>query len=119
MVFQSRKVERSGIAEAVEGRILIYVHKEAMLDDVERRHPARHYVMLDDKRQILGAMKDRWRDRLTTVLVRQGHYARDPAAPHPLFAPDITLESIGSLVGRELPMLLQAAGSWAAAKETV
>src|SRR6185369_14876751 len=88
-VFQPRKVERSGIWDAVEGRVLIYIHKEQMLDDVEQRYPARRYVMIDDKVRILAAMKDIWRDRLTTVFVRQGHYANDadlvanyPAADH-------------------------------------
>jgi hypothetical protein len=72
VVFQPLKVERSGLFEAVEGRVLIYIHKEAELDDVERRHPAAHYVLVDDKVRILAAVKARWGDRLTTVFPRQG-----------------------------------------------
>ena len=79
VVFQPRKIERSGLWEAVEGEVLVYIHKEQMLDDVERRYPARRYVMVDDKLRILTAMKAIWHDRLTTVFVRQGHYAHDPA----------------------------------------
>jgi FMN phosphatase YigB (HAD superfamily) len=98
VVFQPRKVQRSGLWEAVEGRVLIYIHKEQMLDDVEQRYPARHYVMVDDKLRILAAMKKTWRDRLTTVFPRQGHYAFDPnnLAAYP--PADITVERIGDLV---------------------
>ena len=78
VVFQPRKVERSGIAEAVDGRVLIYIHKEESLDDVERRFPARHYVLVDDKLRILTAVKKIWGARVTTVFVRQGSYAHDP-----------------------------------------
>src|SRR5262245_18210868 len=78
VVFQPRKVERSGIAEAVDGRVLIYIHKEESLDDVERRFPARHYVLIDDKLRILTAVKKIWGARVTTVFVRQGSYAHDP-----------------------------------------
>ena len=77
VVFQPRKVERSGLWAAVDGDVLIYIHKEEMLDDVERRYPARRYVMVDDKIKILAAIKARWKDRVTTVFVRQGHYAND------------------------------------------
>ncbi len=77
VVFQPRKVQRSGLWEAVEGHVLIYVHKERMMADVERRYPARHYVMVDDKLRILTAMKKVWGDRLTTVWPRQGRYALD------------------------------------------
>ena len=76
-VFQPRKIERSGLMEAVEGNILIYVHKEKELHDVERRYPAGHYFVFDDKLRILTAIKEQWRDRVTTVFVRQGHYAMD------------------------------------------
>jgi FMN phosphatase YigB (HAD superfamily) len=79
VVFQPRKVERSGLWAAVDGAVLIYVHKEQMLDDVERRYPADRYVMFDDKVRLLAAMKGVWGDRLTTVFVRQGHYAHDPS----------------------------------------
>lgn len=76
-VFQPRKVHRSGLWDAVEGRVLIYVHKEDELDDVERLFPARHYVMIDDKLRILHALKQSWGGRVTTVFPRQGHYATD------------------------------------------
>ena len=97
VVFQPRKIERSGLWEAVEGEVLVYNHKEQMLDDVERRYPARRYVMVDDKLRILTAMKHIWRDRLTTVFVRQGHYAYDPehlAGYHPA---DVAIERIEEL----------------------
>ena len=77
VVFQPRKIERSGLWAAVDGEVLIYIHKEQMLDDVERRYPAQRYVMVDDKLRILAAMKKIWGDRLTTVFVRQGHYAHE------------------------------------------
>ena len=79
VVFQPRKIQRSGLWEAVDGHVLIYIHKEEMLDAVARRYPARQYVMIDDKLRILAAMKDAWGDRLITVFARQGHYAFDPA----------------------------------------
>jgi len=102
VVFQPRKVQRSGLWQAVDGRVLIYIHKELMLDAVRKRYPARHYVMVDDKLRILSAMKAEWGERLTTVFPRQGHYALDPqeVAGHP--AADITIETIADL--RELPL---------------
>src|SRR5881409_2133993 len=78
VVFQPRKVQRSGLFEAVEGRVLIYIHKEQELEDVERRYPAKYYVLVDDKLRILAAIKRVWGARLTTVFPRQGHYAHDP-----------------------------------------
>jgi len=102
VVFQPRKIERSGIWGAVEGNVLIYIHKEQMLDDVERRYPARRYVMVDDKVRILAAMKRVWGDRLTTVFVRQGHYALDAAAVAKYPAADISIETIGDLVSANL-----------------
>ena len=105
VVFQPRKVQRSGLWEAVEGRVLIYVHKEQMLDDVERLYPARHYVMVDDKLRILAAMKRIWGDRLTTVWPRQGHYALDPKAIATYPSADLTIERIGDLVNYDLPAL--------------
>ncbi len=102
VVFQPRKIERSGIWGAVEGNVLIYIHKEQMLDDVERRHPAEHYVMVDDKVRILAAMKAIWGDRLTTVFVRQGHYALDAAAVARYPPPDVTVENIGDLSFEDL-----------------
>ena len=98
VVFQPRKIERSGLWAAVEGEVLIYVHKEQMLDDVERRYPARRYVMVDDKLRILAAMKKFWGDRLTTVFVRQGHYAHDAAQLTGFPAADVTIERVADLV---------------------
>jgi len=99
VVFQPRKVERSGIYEAVEGRVLIYIHKEQMLADVEARYPAKHYVLVDDKVRILAAVKQIWKDKLTSVFPRQGHYAMDAASVRSYPTPDITVERIGDLVG--------------------
>ena len=106
VVFQPRKVQRSGLWEAVEGRVLIYIHKEQMLDDVERHYPARHYIMVDDKLRILAAMKKVWGTRLTTVWPRQGHYALDPQAIAMFPPADLTLERIGDLVSYNLSVLL-------------
>jgi FMN phosphatase YigB (HAD superfamily) len=111
VVFQPRKVQCAGLWEAVDGRVLIYVHKEKMLDDVERRYPARHYVMVDDKLRILAAMKNIWSDRLTTVFPRQGHYALDPRIIAEYPAADLTLERIGDLVECDLPVLLRGAAA--------
>ena len=97
VVFQPRKVEQSGLWAAVEGEVLIYIHKERMLDDVERHYPARRYVVVDDKIHILAAMKAVWGDRLTTVFVRQGHYAHDAKLVAASPAADVTIESIGDL----------------------
>src|SRR5205085_5583411 len=77
VVFQPRKIERSGLFEAVEGNILIYIHKEHELHDVERRYPADRYILIDDKLRILAAFKEAWRDRVITIFPRQGHYALD------------------------------------------
>lgn len=98
-VIQPRKISASGIADAVGGNVLIYVHKETMLDDVERRFPARHYVMVEDKLRVLDALKRHWRERLTTVFVRQGHYAHDPKLVAKYPPAQITLERIGDLCG--------------------
>lgn len=97
VVFQPRKVQRAGLWDATEGRVLIYVHKEQMLDVIEHIHPARHYVMIDDKLRILAAMKAIWGDRLTTVFVRQGHYAFDIDAMAGLAPADLTIEHIADL----------------------
>ena len=108
VVFQPLKIHRSGLFEAVDGRVLIYIHKENELDDVELRHPAAHYVLVDDKVRILAAVKERWGSRLTTVFPRQGHYAHAPdAARHP--APDVTIERIADLTSYDMPALLDAA----------
>jgi hypothetical protein len=108
VVFQPRKVERAGLFDAVEKRVLIYIHKEQELDDVERRYPADHYVLVDDKIRILTAVKKVWGERLTTVFPRQGHYALAPeVASFP--PPDITLARIGDFCDCDLPRLLAAA----------
>jgi FMN phosphatase YigB (HAD superfamily) len=98
VVFQPRKVERSGLWSAVDGNVLIYVHKEHELEDVEARFPADHYVVVDDKLRILAALKKVWRERLTTVFPRQGHYAHDPAVLAAYPPADITVERIGDLL---------------------
>lgn len=103
VVFQPRKVRRSGLWDAVEGRVLIYLHKEKMLDSVAQRYPARHYVMVDDKVRILTAMKQSWGAKLTTIFPRQGHYALDAAEVAKYPAPDLTIESIGALARIDLP----------------
>ncbi|HWW84334.1 MAG TPA: HAD family hydrolase [Vicinamibacterales bacterium] len=97
VVFQPWKIERSGLWNAVKGDVLIYIHKEQMLDDVERRYPSRRYVMVDDKVRILAAMKAVWNDRLTTVFVRQGHYAVDQALVSSFPKADVTVDRIGDL----------------------
>ncbi len=109
-VLQPRKVESSGISEAVKGRVLIYIHKEQALDDVRQRYPAGHYVMVDDQVRLLTAVKQAWGPRVTTVFVRQGRYARDPRPPgHP--EADVTVNRIEELLGDELQPLLRPARS--------
>jgi len=103
VVFQPRKVQRSGIWEAVEGHVLIYIHKEEELDDVARRYPAQHYVLVDDKPRILAAVKEAWGERVTTIFPRQGQYARDAKAYRPA---DLTIERIGDLLTHDLSELL-------------
>ena len=99
VVFQPLKVERSGISEAVDGNVLIYIHKEKELDDVERRFPTSHYVLVDDKLRILTAVKKVWGARVTTIFPRQGHYAHDPQVLAGLPPADITIDRIGDLCG--------------------
>ena len=101
VVFQPLKIERSGLFEAVEGRVLIYIHKEQELAEVERLFPADRYVMIDDKVSILTAAKQFWRNRLITVFTRQGHYAMLPEVGNYPKA-DITVDRIGDLVGYEI-----------------
>lgn len=110
VVFQPHKVERSGIAEAVAGRVLIYVHKEAELADVKRRFPAEHYALIDDKLRILSAVKQIWRSQVTTVFVRQGHYATDQSILETYPAADISLGHIGDLLEFNLKKLREPAG---------
>ncbi|WP_036252440.1 HAD family hydrolase [Methylobacter sp. BBA5.1] len=111
VVFQPRKVLRSGLWDAVDGHVLIYIHKEQMLDAVEQRYPARHYVMVDDKLRILAAMKKIWDYRLTTVFPRQGHYALDPGNTAAYPPADLTVEQIGDLLHVDFSGLLDAAGA--------
>lgn len=106
VVFQPRKVQRSGLWDAVEGRVLIYLHKEQMLDAIEQRYPARHYVMVDDKLRILAAMKKIWGERLTNVFPCQGHYAHDPENSAAYPPADITIERIGELPNIDFTTLL-------------
>jgi len=106
-VFQPRKVQRSGLWQAFDGRVLIYVHKEQMLADVERFYPAAHYVMIDDKLRILSAIKRYWGRRVTTVFPKQGHYANDPAALAQYPAADLELNRIDDLLDVERASLAQ------------
>jgi hypothetical protein len=109
VVFQPRKIERAGLIEAVEGRVLIYVHKETELANVAERHPAGHYVVMDDKLHILTDIKKVWRSRVTTVFPRQGHYARDPKILSRCPPADLSIERIGDLLDYNLKDLLDAA----------
>ncbi len=102
IIFQPRKIQRSGIWDAVKGRVMIYVHKERVLDHMQLRYPATHYVMVDDKPNLLAAMKSVLKEKLTTVFVRQGHYALDPGSNSAEPAPDVTIQRIGDLIDRNL-----------------
>jgi FMN phosphatase YigB (HAD superfamily) len=106
VIFQPRKVWRSGIHEAVDGHVLIYIHKEQALDDVVRRYPADHYVLVDDKLRILTAVKKAWGDRVTTVFPRQGKFAHDLAIIAANPPPDVQVERIGDLLEYELSAFL-------------
>jgi FMN phosphatase YigB (HAD superfamily) len=103
VVFQPRKVERAGLSEAVDGHVLIYIHKEEALDDVEQRYPADHYVLVDDKLRILAAVKQFWGERVTTVFPRQGTFAHDPDVISAYPPADVTIERIGDLLDYDLP----------------
>jgi FMN phosphatase YigB (HAD superfamily) len=105
VVFQPRKIERSGLFEAVDRNILIYIHKEAELHDVERRFPAERYVFIDDKIRILTAIKNIWGDRVTTVFPRQGHYAFDMKEVAKYPPADISIDRIGDLLNYSLEQL--------------
>ena len=110
VVLQPRKLQHSGLWDAVDGRALIYAHKETMLDAVERHYPARHYVMVDDKLRLLAAMKAISQDRLTTIFPRQGHYVLDAQIVAAQPAADLTIEHIGELYTRadlDLPPLIK------------
>jgi FMN phosphatase YigB (HAD superfamily) len=107
VVFQPRKIECSGLFDAVERNVLIYIHKEQELEDVERRYPAERYVLVDDKLRILTAVKRSWGARVRTVFVRQGHYARAPEVAKCPPA-DVTIDRIGNLLEYDLAALLGA-----------
>ena len=102
VVFQPRKIRRSGLWDAVEGRVLITIHKEQVLPMIAARYPARHYVMVDDKLRLLAAVKAEWGGRVTTVFPRQGHYALDPKNLAAYPAADLTIERIGNLLDHDL-----------------
>jgi FMN phosphatase YigB (HAD superfamily) len=107
VVFQPRKIDRAGLWSAVEGNVLIYVHKEHELDDVEARFPARRYVLVDDKLRVLDAIKKVWGERVRTVFVRQGHYAHDPKLLAEFPPADIAVERIGDLLRLERDALIE------------
>jgi len=109
-VFQPYKVQRSGLWAAVAGEVLIYVHKERVLDDVERRYPAQHYVMIDDKLRLLTEIKSIWGERVTTVFVAQGHYATDQAILDSYPPADISVERIADVIGLEEASYRPASG---------
>jgi FMN phosphatase YigB (HAD superfamily) len=108
VVFQPLKISRSGLSNAVSARVLIYVHKEQELDDVERCYPAQHYVLVDDKVRILAAVKKFWGSRVTTVFVRQGHYATDPKILASYPPADISIGRIGDLLQYQLQDFLKS-----------
>lgn len=111
VVFQPLKIEQSGLGKAADGQVLIYIHKEQELSDVERRYPADHYILVDDKLRILTAVKSRWGPHVTTVFPRQGHYAHDPAILTQYPSADVTLERIGDLTRYTLGALIEASRS--------
>jgi len=105
VVFQPRKLERAGLSDAVDGHVLIYIHKDEALDDVECRYPADHYVVVDDKLCIMSAVKGIWGERVTTVFPRQAAYAHDPKVLAAFPPADLTIEQIGDLLDYDLPRL--------------
>jgi FMN phosphatase YigB (HAD superfamily) len=108
VVLQPRKIQRSGLWDAVQGRVLIYIHKEQMLETVARLYPARHYVMIDDKPRILAAIKQHWGSKVTCVWPRQGHYAHDASASAASRAADLSVDAIGDLPGYDIGTMLQS-----------
>lgn len=105
VVFQPRKVDRSGLFEAVDGNVFIYLHKDRELDDLVKRYPAEHYVLVEDKLRLLDSIKKTWGSRVTTVFVRQGHYGLDSKTLADYPAADINLDSIGDLLKYNLAQL--------------
>ena len=110
-VFQPRKVERSGLWREVDDNVLIFIHKEQELGDVERLYPADHYVLIDDKLRILAAVKSIWRERVTTIFVKQGHYALDPKSLSEYPQADAVVDRIRDLINFDLPKLLEIAAA--------
>ena len=98
VIFQPRKIERAGLLDAVDGRVLVYIHKEKDLGDVEKHFPAGHYVIFEDEPRVLSAAKHRWKDRATTIFVRQGRHANDPEKVRKYPEPDLTLDRIGDIL---------------------
>jgi hypothetical protein len=117
VVFQPRKIQRSGLWNAVQGRVLIDVHKERAIDAMQQRFPARHYVAIDDKPQLLAAMKQALGERLTTVFVHQGHYTTQSASTVIDPPPDMDIERIAGLLDHDLTDFLDASRIDAASKE--
>ena len=117
VVFQPRKVEHAGLARVVDGDVLIYIHKEEALDDIEQRYPAEHYVLVDDKLRILDAVKQFWGERVTTVFPRQGQYAHDDKVVSALPPADLTIERIGDLLDYDLVQLRTVARNLASSPE--
>jgi FMN phosphatase YigB (HAD superfamily) len=112
VVFQPRKIARSGLWDVLHGQVLIYVHKELMLDEVARLYPARHYLVVDDKLRILAAAKNHWGQRVTCIFVRQGHYARDPGMLAAFPPADLSVDGIGALAGYDVgPIPAASAGA--------
>ncbi len=111
VVFQPRKIIRSGLFDVFEGNVLIYVHKEHDLDDVAERYPADHYVLIDDKLRILTAVKKLWGSRVTTIFPKQGHYANDPQVSANYPPADVSVDRIGDVLKYDLQSLLSAAKS--------
>lgn len=105
-VFQPYKLEQAGLWTAFDGRILDFVHKQDELDAVERAYPARHYVVIDDKPSVLDAIKGQWGPRVTTIFVRQGHYANDAKNVGRYAAPDLTIDHIGELKNQDFSVAL-------------
>ena len=104
-VYQPHKIARSGLQEIFQKRVLIYIHKENEIADIERHYPSAHYVFVDDKIKILSSLKEQWGDRVTTVFVTQGHYANDAALRAQYPEADVTLDGVGDLRGIDLSQL--------------
>jgi FMN phosphatase YigB (HAD superfamily) len=111
VVFQPLKIRRSGLMDSFDSRVLIYIHKEQELDDIAKHYPADHYVFVDDKVRILAAVKRAWNSRVTTVFLRQGHYAMDEKEVAKYPAPDLSIEHVAMLLDYELSALVTAASS--------